>query len=400
MPTIGRCLAFVALIPCAAAQPAGAAEPLPALRIDLTRTSVSGLSSGAYMAGQFHVAFSGEVMGAGIVAGGPYGCAEGQLSVALNRCMQTALGEPDPQALFARAEALAASGAIDPLANLADDRVYVFTGTADETVLPAVGAKIPAFYAAADVPAANIRLDADVDAGHGFVAEDGPVPCARTGPAFVNDCDLDQARAILEHVYGSLDPPAATTRPLAEFDQTAYLANPEAKGMAETGWVYVPASCASGETCRVHVAFHGCKQSFERVGDAVVEGTGFNRWAETNHVVVLYPQAARDSPGNPNGCWDWWGYTGQQHATKTGVQTAAVHRMLQALAGGQPDDEPAFCARFDDWNSAHWLAGRVVACGFGFACAAGSRDVLGTFFTASTVYEHPAGFYTGTACGG
>ena len=76
--------------------------------------------------------------------------------------------------------------------------------------------------------------------------------------------------------------------------------------------------------------------------------------------------------------------------------------MLQALAGGQPDDEPAFCARFDNWNSAHWLAGRVVPCGFGFgfACAAGSGDVLGTFFTASTVYEHPAGFYTGAACGG
>jgi hypothetical protein len=225
------------------------------------------------------------------------------------------------------------------------------------------------------------------------------VPCARTAAPFVNDCDLDQAHAILEHVHGLLDPPAANTPAPVEFDQTAYLGNPESRGMAETGWVYVPASCASGETCRVHVAFHGCKQSFERVDDAFVEGAGFNRWAETNHVVVLYPQA-HDSPGNPNGCWDWWGYTGQQYATKTGVQMAAVHRMLQALAGGQPNDEPAFCARFDGWNSAHWLAGRVVPCGFGFACAAGSHDVLGTFFTASTVYEHPAGFYTGSACGG
>ena len=170
--------------------------------------------------------------------------------------------------------------------------------------------------------------------------------------------------------------------------------------MAEIGWAYVPASCAAGETCRVHIAFHGCKQSFGRVGDAFVEGTGFNRWAETNGIVVLYPQAAHDSPGNPNGCWDWWGYTDGRHATRQGVQTAAVHRMLQALAGGQPDDEPAFCARFDNWNSAHWLAGRVVPCGFGFACAAGSGDVLGTFFTASTVYEHPAGFFTGAACRG
>lgn len=66
---------------------AHAADPLPALNVDLLETSVSGLSSGAYMAGQFHVAYSGTVGGAGVIAGGPYDCAEGQLSVALNRCM-------------------------------------------------------------------------------------------------------------------------------------------------------------------------------------------------------------------------------------------------------------------------------------------------------------------------
>ncbi len=59
-----------------------AADALPSFDVNAERTSVSGLSSGAYMAGQFHVAFSGTVIGAGIVAGGPYGCAEGQLPVA------------------------------------------------------------------------------------------------------------------------------------------------------------------------------------------------------------------------------------------------------------------------------------------------------------------------------
>jgi hypothetical protein len=37
---------------------------------------VSGLSSGAFFAHQFHIAFSKLVSGAGIVAGGPYGCVE------------------------------------------------------------------------------------------------------------------------------------------------------------------------------------------------------------------------------------------------------------------------------------------------------------------------------------
>ena len=50
--------------------------PLPALGADLEATSVSGLSSGAFMASQFHIAHSRIVIGAGIVAGGPYACAE------------------------------------------------------------------------------------------------------------------------------------------------------------------------------------------------------------------------------------------------------------------------------------------------------------------------------------
>ena len=217
-----------------------------------------------------------------------------------------------------------------------------------------------------------------------------------TQEPFVNDCNFDQAGAILKQIYGTLNPPAATVGALVEFDQAAYLATPEGKGMAGTGWLYVPRSCAESARCRTHIAFHGCKQTAELVGDAYTVGTGFNRWAETNNIVMLYPQA-HDSPGNPNGCWDWWGYTGQAYATKSGVQMAAVHRMLLALAGQAPEELP-YCARYDDWNYTHWLAGRAISCGVGFVCAAGSNDVLGTFFFRSTVYEHPAGFYTASAC--
>jgi hypothetical protein len=39
------------------------------LNIDKTQISVSGISSGGFMAHQFHVAHSSNVMGAGIVAG-------------------------------------------------------------------------------------------------------------------------------------------------------------------------------------------------------------------------------------------------------------------------------------------------------------------------------------------
>ena len=31
-------------------------------------------------------------------------------------------------------------------------------------------------------------------------------------------------------------------------------------GLDKTGWVYIPPACAAGERCRLHVVFHGCKQ--------------------------------------------------------------------------------------------------------------------------------------------
>jgi hypothetical protein len=42
-------------------------ETLPRLGVTLSATSVSGLSSGAYMAGQIEVAHSKDIVGAGIV---------------------------------------------------------------------------------------------------------------------------------------------------------------------------------------------------------------------------------------------------------------------------------------------------------------------------------------------
>jgi hypothetical protein len=38
-------------------------------------------------------------------------------------------------------------------------------------------------------------------------------------------------------------------------------------------------------------------------------------------------------PLNPNGCWDWWGYTGDTYATQAGPQMAAVKAMIEDLLG-------------------------------------------------------------------
>jgi poly(3-hydroxybutyrate) depolymerase len=89
--------------------------------------------------------------------------------------------------------------------------------------------------------------------------------------------------------------------------------------------------------------FHGCRQNAEQVGERFVREAGYNRWADSNRLIVLYPQTiARYGPGysdrrwsyayNPRGCWDWWGYTNAQYATKAGLQIRAVFAMLERLA--------------------------------------------------------------------
>ena len=61
-------------------------EVAKGVNVDVSQISVSGISSGGFMAHQFHVAHSEHIMGAGIVAGGPYYCARGSMLDAVTRC--------------------------------------------------------------------------------------------------------------------------------------------------------------------------------------------------------------------------------------------------------------------------------------------------------------------------
>ncbi|MGK0371687.1 MAG: hypothetical protein ACJAW1_001930 [Glaciecola sp.] len=53
-------------------------------------------------------------------------------------------------------------------------------------------------------------------------------------------------------------------------------------------------------------------------------------------MVVLYPQVKKSMfmPLNPQGCWDWWGYTDENYANKKGPQIKAIYKVMQALTKG------------------------------------------------------------------
>jgi poly(3-hydroxybutyrate) depolymerase len=325
-----------------------AAEPLPALGVDAARTSVSGISSGAYMAGQFHLAFSTTVVGAGVVAGGPWGCAsEGSgdsllfggfdnAARALTGCMRVTGGVPDGARLAEAAAAFAGRHRIDPAAGLEGDRVYLFHGEGDSVVAAPVTAAAEAFYRAAGIAADRLRTVYTLPggkAGHSLVVEEDGSACSSNASPFIDDCDYDQAGEILRWIYPDLvgrPGPAAGRRIV--FDQTEFLAGAVGWGLAREGVAYVPPGCEAAPGCRVHVVFHGCLQSrtTDGIGDLFIERTGYMRYADTNRLVLLYPQTNANTA--PNSCWDWWGYASSDHLSREAPQLEAVRAMLDRLA--------------------------------------------------------------------
>jgi hypothetical protein len=182
---------------------------------------------------------------------------------------------------------------------------------------------------------------------------------------------------------------------LIEFDQSSFLANPTSHGLNDTGFVYVPTDCASGATCKPHIAFHGCKQTSALIGDQFRTTTGYRRWADTNGIIVLFPEA-RATLANPNSCWDWWGYDDPNYATKTGRQMRAVHSMLLQLTGApQPDSD---CDEHTAANWQHWQAGRATLCAWWWFCAAGSGDQLGLAWATTTLFETDNGRFSTSGC--
>jgi hypothetical protein len=307
------------------------ADRLPAQNAESASFTVSGLSSGGYMAVQLHVAHSSRVKGVAALAAGPYYCAQGSLWTATQGCMSPGWFTPLPtlQTLKSHAERFELERRIDSLEQLSQARVWLFSGKQDRTVTPAVVDALRAFYATYK---ASLLVVRDKPAGHAMVTENAGAACAATEPPYINDCDYDAAGELLRHLLETLSPPSdKETGRLLAFDQNDF-AKAHAASMADEGYVYIPRACDTLR-CRVHVAFHGCRQGAAAVGERFVRDAGYNRWADTNRLIVLYPQAIARYwwVYNPRGCWDWWGYTGTGYATKDAAQIRAVMKMVDRL---------------------------------------------------------------------
>ncbi|GAA1700792.1 extracellular catalytic domain type 2 short-chain-length polyhydroxyalkanoate depolymerase [Streptomyces yatensis] len=313
---------------------ASADEPgLP--RLNITGTYVTGISSGGFMASQLQVAYSGTVKGTGVFAAGPYYCGKGGIITGLIAC-GTGLVSTDPEGIEQIARRWSAEGRIDPVANLVDTPVYTYHGTKDPLVRDRVSDEGVRFYR--DFGARTAYHDTD-PAGHGWPTPNGPLPCGATFYPFLINCGNDPQGEMLRHWFGDAAvkaPAPGQSGTLTRYDQDRYVPGGWAQwySLGSTGFRYTPDSCAQGAPCKLVVALHGCLSDNKFVGDRFARASHLNEYADTNNLVILYPQTDISLVrGNPQGCWDWWGFTGRDYAQKSAPQMRAIVNQIHALGG-------------------------------------------------------------------
>lgn len=320
---------------------AQAVVSLPALNVDKTSITVSGLSSGGVMAVNLGYAYSATFRGVGVFAATPYLC---QYHYAYQSCQNNNTISPAMLATMQSTIDNWSGGVIDSVDNVATQQVYLFTGTKDTTVGVKPMQALQQQYLDNDVP--QVSLVQSNNTAHVFPTDFNAVgnnPCGVSLPPYIANCRYDGAKAVLSKFYGALNPrnnaPAASN--YLEFNQREFTNN---LGMANTGWVYVPASCAARTRCKLHVVMHGCTQNYATIGDRYLKNTGYTRWADTNDMIVLFPQALADlnsysTPANgvvnnANACWDTVGFYGANYAQKSGAQLSAIKAMVDRLGAG------------------------------------------------------------------
>lgn len=298
--------------------------------------TVSGLSSGAFMAAQMHIAYSDTIKGAAIFAGGPYYCAQGQMTTALTTCMSVGGVAIDP--LISKIKSYSTAKSDDDYKNIQGNKVYIFDGISDRTVNPKVGKAGQDLY---EKIGADVKTEYSLNAGHGMPTTSYGTSCSGTASPYINNCKYDGAYEALNWLYGgNLQKGSSYVKTnIKKVAQSA----PSGSSLDSTAYAYVPTQCAKGG-CAIHVVYHGCVQTIADIKMQYVENTGYNEVAEANGIVLIYPQAKKSTflPSNPNGCWDWWGYTNANYATKSGVQMSATFKLISGFKDGSIEFEDVY----------------------------------------------------------
>ena len=354
--------------------------------------TVSGFSAGGSLAINHLFAFSSRVEGAGVLGGSPFGCStlpdydntcSGMNDDGITQNFSIPWDDYVPLCnAYARRRATAS--AIDPLAYLANKRVYLFSGTRDNIVYQPVMRAVEAQLRNATINAAVLSRF-EVATEHAWVVDPGPDTCASPGRAVpgaccgakaftegtcppmssfeplrggccgtcaagaaplsgdrwwwppINGCaGVDVSGEMLHYLLPSMDlrrkPPQLSN--LIRVNQSALLPAgwDAASALVDSvGFVYMPRQCANATSrCAVHVHYHPCDSSWRKASGGYMLYNGLASLAEGSGLVIVFPQAA--DGGLLNGCWDWYGATGRDSFdTNRSVQLNLAMAMLDHL---------------------------------------------------------------------
>merc|ERR1712130_108249 len=186
-----------------------------------------------------------------------------------------------------------------------------------------------------------IYFNTKIDSEHGMVTTYCCEKCSKFGYPWIVNCDYNLSGEILKFIYSPNtlnEPDYAPKNRLFSFNQKPFIRNnvsPKSISLSNNAFIYVPTQCEINplsDLCALHVVYHGCGQGNEYLGDSYALNTGYNGWADTNNFVIFYPQCTtNDALGNPDGCWDFYAYTGLDFVLKSGAQIKSIHNMIQYI---------------------------------------------------------------------
>lgn len=299
------------------------------LSIDPARITVSGISSGAQMTHQLHLAYSDLFSGAAMLAGGPFGCADGSVLNALNRCLGKPGTEIPLDTLSQTIREASKDGRLAPLENLADDPVWLFHGSLDTAVPVSVNDALVELYQGL-IPLQHIAVVTDIPAAHTFPADGQGTACDKVEIPFVGNCGYDAAGILLQFLYPDLQQPETEVQTTIS---EVMLGGAKEAMLDSTAYLFVPPECKNSDAnCALHMVLHGCAQSASQVQTAFIEQSGYLEWAEKNQIVLAFPQVVA-SATNPLACWDWWGYSDKDYLWRNGKQMKVLSDWIRQLAG-------------------------------------------------------------------
>lgn len=327
---------------------------LKAYNIEKGSITVSGVSAGAIAANQLYFAYPETIRGFASISTVPFYCARGDVDTAIYECMGT---PPDVKDLLSYVKEFSQKGEIGDLNLIKTGKAWVYASDKDSIVVkPAsdVAVQLLKKY----MNPANVYYHEAKGAEHSMPTDNFGAACnykGDEGEPFINNCNFDAAGQLLKFFYGNLKPRSKTlSGKFVEYTQKEFVKNPTSDkvGLDTTGWAYVPKACDQGQPCKLHMYLHGCIMQYDKVGDVVVKKNGLNEWADSNNIVVLYPQGSPSADfSNPYACFDWWGYTGHKFYSRDGVQNKTLHAMLLKAASGstgavaKPADDKAAKAK-------------------------------------------------------